>query len=127
MMTEDTKAVVKKWSEGGLVWTAELGGMGPGYEQAIQILLFEILARWPDHPKVELTKENYHPEYIKHVDLVVKDLESRIYSYSGAQVAAAKNTAYQFLIYGYDHMMDKLDLDRKIMVSRKFPSLENKK
>ena len=33
---------VERWDAGQSIWTLEMGGMGPGYEQAIQVLAIEI-------------------------------------------------------------------------------------
>lgn len=111
---------VKDWRAGKTVWSASLGGLGPGYEQAIQVLLWEILARWTGAPPA--SEDNKYPEaYNKHVEQVIADLDR--FGFSGAQVGAAKATAYQFMAYGYEHMMDKLPDDRWIQVSRNFPSL----
>lgn len=108
------------WREGGSVWSAELGGIGPGYEQAIQVLLFEILARWEGDPPIS-TGKAYDQRYASHVDKVVHDLDKECGGFSGAQVGAAKATAFQFMVYGYKHMMDKLSEDRKILVGKSFP------
>lgn len=119
---KDWQREAAKWSKGEIVWSAELGGMGPGYEQAIQCLLWEILVRWKgDAPEVVKGAKEYPPAYSVFVDTVVSGLKD--FGFSGAQVGAAKATAFQFMVYGYDHMMAKLPEDRKIMVSRDFPSL----
>ena len=35
--------LVAAWDRGDLVPTIEMGGLGPGYEQAIQVLMIELL------------------------------------------------------------------------------------
>lgn len=108
--------VARDWRDGQVVWTAELGGMGPGYEQAIQVLLFEIMARWGDRPVPQPINNKYPEEFIKHVDDVTKNLDKE-WGFSGAQVGVAQSTAYSFMHNGYAEMMEKLPEDRKIMVS----------
>lgn len=43
-MTYETAAeALAAWDEGKIVTTVELGGLGPGYEQAIQVCAFEMI------------------------------------------------------------------------------------
>lgn len=106
---------VAQWKSRQPVWTAELGGMGPGYEQATQVLLFEIMARWGDKDLPEPDGDKYPTAYKEHVDRVVHELNK--WGFSGAQVGQAQATAWQFMKHGYSYMMNKLPEDRKIMVS----------
>lgn len=112
----------RQWKSGGTVWSAELGGIGPGYEQAIQVLLWEILARWGDSDVPGGSDGKYAEAYNVHVDKVVHELDEPCGGFSGAQVGAAKSTAYQFIRFGYKHVMDKLEKDRCIQVSKFWPS-----
>lgn len=122
------KVEAEKWARGENVWSAELGGIGPGYEQAIQVLLWEILARWPHKTLARNPEEKQYPaEYNEHVEKVVHDLDQQCGGFSGAQVGAAKGTAFQFLVYGYDHMMGKLEEERKILVSKHWPKTDVEK
>lgn len=116
---------VKQWDKGEAVWSAELGGIGPGYEQTIQILLWEIMSRWGDRPlpKPLMTPEGarFPDAWEKHVDQVVRALDKDCLGFSGAQVGAAKGTAWQFMTHGYAEMMGKLEQDRHILVSKNWP------
>ena len=41
---EETAAeMVETWDTGELVWSISMGGLGPGYEQAIQVLAIELM------------------------------------------------------------------------------------
>lgn len=116
------KIEAEKWARGELIWSAELGGIGPGYEQAIQILLWEILARWPHETLARNPEAKEYPkEYSEHVEKVVHELDQSCGGFSGAQVSSAQAAAFQFLVYGYNEMMGKLEKDRKILVSKKWP------
>lgn len=117
---------VAAWKAGDIVWSAELGGLGPGYEQAIQVLLWEFMAAWGNRNLPEPEGENYPPEFVKAFDEVVHELSPTCGGFSGAQAGAAKGTAWNFLKYGYRHMMEKLPKDRHIMVSRRFPHAPEK-
>lgn len=113
-VTESLQDITKKWRAGDVIWSAELGGMGPGYEQAIQVLLWELCSRWEGEMPPSTAKE-YPKEFSDFTDIVARDL--RDWGFSGAQVGQAKATAYQFLTIGYADMMNKLPEDRRIMVS----------
>lgn len=39
----DAGEQLRRWDSGDPIWTIEMGGMGPGYEQAIQVLAIEIV------------------------------------------------------------------------------------
>jgi len=40
---ENAQEWLRRWDAGNVVWTIEMGGLGPGYEQCIAILTAEIL------------------------------------------------------------------------------------
>lgn len=109
---------IAKWNRGEIVWSAELGGLGPGYEQAIQVLLWDIISSWKG--KTVIQDKTYSPEFSQHADQVTHKLD-KIYGFSGAQVGAAWRTAAQFLHFGYPEMMTSLPEDRWIQVSRVTP------
>ena len=117
---------IKAWKTGGIVWSAELGGIGPGYEQCIQLLLWEFLSRWTHGPIKPIEGLTTFPaQFSEEFDKVAHELDKEHdLGFSGAQVGAAKSTAYQFLTYGYEHMMAKLPDDRWIQVRREFPNLK---
>lgn len=115
---ETWQQVADKYAAGEIVWSAELGGMGPGYEQCIQDLLFSILTKWPRKKKMPKPDgENYPAEYSKFVDEIVSEMNGS-YGFSGAQVGAAKRVAYQFIKYGYSKMMNSLEDGRHIMTRK---------
>ena len=37
------RELLSQWDRGEAVWSVSMGGLGPGYDQAIQILVMEIL------------------------------------------------------------------------------------
>lgn len=121
MKFEETwQQVAKNWDAGKTVWSAELGGIGPGYEQAIQELVFGILSKWPKDKILSATAsgESYPKEYDTFVDKVAHDLDKKVGGFSGAQVGTAKATAFQFIAFGYAFMMNKCEKGRLIQVSK---------
>lgn len=111
---------IQNWKNGELVSTIELGGMGPGYEQAIQILLWEILSTW-DQACAVVKDEEYTEAFKLHADSIATKLNASL-GFSGAQVGAAKSAAARILHRGYEKSLSEVDSDRRIMASKNFPT-----
>lgn len=119
---EQAKEWLRKWDANELVWTIEMGGLGPGYEQCIQITTAEVLrwlidnksdpANWKKNWQEESDKISKHVMQIK----AVKDLRL-----SGAQYGGAVNLASVIYKRGTDAMNDAEVRDRRIQVQRVFP------
>ncbi len=117
-MKKEIKKLLKAFDNNEPVTTIEMGGIGPGYEQAIQLLVFEIMRA--DSPLLDKfnSKTNKWEDWAK--DTINKMDE--VYHFSGAQVGAAKNLAYEFMKFGYQYIIDKAPEDRRIMVTKHFPT-----
>lgn len=102
-----------KWDAGEAVWSIEMGGLGPGYEQAIQILVWELVRDAEPIPK-DGTLEGWGEKAISRAD-------KTCLGFSGAQVGAAKAVASRFLSDGYEETLAKLPQDRRILVSTDWP------
>lgn len=106
----------KKFLAGETVWSVEMGGLGPGYEQAIQVGIFSLI----DGVGGNLPEE--FEDAKKVLDSKLHELnEKKKWGLSGAQAGAMKQVAYQFIKYGYRSMMEKAPKDRKIQVSTGWP------
>jgi hypothetical protein len=114
---------LKRWDEGKTVWTIEMGGLGPGYEQCIHITCAEILRvmldKKYDHTKWA-EKEGWKADRdeIEKIALtlpVINDL-----GLSGAQWGAAMNVACFLYKQGPRGVMaDERVKDRHIQVNNK--------
>jgi hypothetical protein len=84
--------MVSAWDKGEIITTLEMGGLGPGYEQAIQILVIELVREYLDKqiPGPDVAVADWGDEVVRRID---KDCGV----FSGAQVGAAKWLAYQYL------------------------------
>jgi hypothetical protein len=119
---EDTTLddVLRAWDSGDTVWSVEMGGMGPGYEQAIQILAMECLREFKN---LDWTADLESPEW----DAAYREAGERAHhrlaaeGYSGAQYGAATNIAACFCRHGYAKALSMVDADRRIQVSRHWP------
>lgn len=114
------KNALKRWDDDEIVWSIELGGLGPGYEQVIQATAFEILR---DNLNAKLpTKE----EYGDWADSTLKRTDKAVGGHSGGTWGQAKWLAYRILLEGYDNFMKRADKDipdRRIQVSKNFPNI----
>jgi len=116
---------LKRWDEGLLVWTIEMGGLGPGYEQCIHITCAEILrimltkgydsSKWDDIETWKKDREEI--EQMSDKNPIIKAL-----GLSGAQWGAALNLAGHFYRRGPRTVMkDERTKNRRIQVERTFP------
>lgn len=101
---------LRAWDSGEIVWTVEMGGLGPGYEQAIQVLVIELLREGATDDAA--------------IDRALARIRGDEPSsgYSGGQVGAACGLAARVLQIGWTAAFTEVaDPERKIMVSRQFP------
>lgn len=117
---KDAADLLSRWDDGKSVFTIEMGGLGPGYEQVIQIMTFEIL-RWflatsPDKPALssagewEKIRDRIESEVLDG-SKIVRDLNP-----SGAQWGAAVQLAAQLYLHGPITVLKKCK-DRHIQTS----------
>lgn len=115
-----------RWDSGHSVWSIEMGGLGPGYEQAIQATAAEILRH--------LLSEKYDHAVWSDTDAWKRD-RTKIETYgfankriktlglSGAQWGAALSLATKLYMEGPRSIMNNEQVkDRHIQVSRTFPA-----
>lgn len=124
---ESCKDWLERWDKGDLVWSVSMGGMGPGYEQCIQIMVAEMLRylvrkdtcleELMDDDLAEFNTEFEH--WAEQADFIKK------LGPSGAQYGAAKNLAFILWRKGpVEALTDSVVEKRLIMVSKDFPSYE---
>ena len=111
-----------RWDAGKSVWTIEMGGMGPGYEQCIHITCAEML-RWLLSRKPTLEDMTERKKLLADLDATMFKLPIvDNLGLSGAQYGAAVNLAFQFYNNGPIKVMaDERVKDRHIQVNNSFP------
>lgn len=121
---KDADEWLRRWDEGRTVWSIEMGGLGPGYEQAIQIATVEVLRI--------LLKGNYRKDKLSQAEwdtlddkmFLVKAVKGL--GLSGAQMGGAKNLAYHIFSKGPIVVLsDTAVKDRHIQVSKSFPVVDS--
>ena len=117
------------WDRGEAVWSVEMGGLGPGYEQVIQILAAECL-------RFLLSDEAKDLRWVEEEDRIAANQAADEHMMdheaasalgpSGAQMGAAKNLAAQLFFNGPAKALShpSLDKDRLIRVQKDFPSVK---
>lgn len=106
---------------GEIVDSIEMGGIGPGYEQAIQCAVV-VLCQKCSHVRVTEKDTAYPQEF----DTALHDADMSLGGLSGAQAGAAKWLAFRFMLEGPNRFMDRArvkDRDRCILVSKAWPSM----
>jgi len=122
---KDAAEWLQRWDSGHSVWSIEMGGLGPGYEQCIQVTAAEILrhllaerydaSKWED--KDQWKRDLDAIESFGHSNKIIKKL-----GLSGAQWGAACNIALNFYQRGPAiALLDEAIKDRHIQVRRDFP------
>lgn len=109
------------WDRGDTIWSVEMGGLGPGYEQCIQLLIVELLRAQGDTP---LPDDGDKEAWGTWGDVVSHRVSEECGGMTGAQVGAAQSCAARMLRVGYGAAlleMKGLDADRLIQVSRDWP------
>jgi hypothetical protein len=127
MSTDETisaQEAIKRWDQGDILVSIEMGGMGPGYEQTIQTCAIEILrdALIASNP---LTEETFRDL----ADITIHFHNESLGGLSGAQAGAAISLAWQAFSLGWSGMLERAKeamgpvefLDRRIMVSGYWP------
>lgn len=115
---ETVHELLTQWDTGDSIWSIEMGGIGPGYEQAIQVLAVEIMR---DHHHLPLPTGEAQRTW---ADATIARIDEHIGGFSGAQVEAAKHIAYKFMKEGPSKAMETCPEDRKILVSNFFPTVQ---
>lgn len=119
---KDCADLIRKWDEGH-AWSIELGGLGPGYEQCIQIMGFEMLRYLVDNNVViDWDDETSVKTAYEAAEESIKPIISKL-GVSGGQFGAARNLAAVFYRNGPIKAMEMAPDDRRIQVGPNFPSL----
>jgi hypothetical protein len=125
MYGADATDWLARWDRGEGVWSISMGGLGPGYEQCIQITAAEIV-RWfvDNNADASLWDDQTAAKPIfDRMEKVLFDVPTvKKLGLSGAQWGAARNLAANLYRQGPRAMMnDERVKDRHIQVCRVFP------
>ena len=116
---ESVTDALRIWDDGLSLFSVEMGGMGPGYEMAIQGLAFELMRAWKNH---EWTDDKKQLEFLNALgDPIISKCDKKPWGgFSGAQVGAAKSLAAIVCKRGYRKALrDEEIKDRLIQVCKR--------
>lgn len=121
---KDAQEWLSRWDEGKSVWSVSMGGFGPGYEQALQIAAVEVVrcmtlrdydsSKWGDTEEWDKCRKEVEEVMLKHLDNL---------GLSGSQWGAAFGLGARMYRDGPIKLMDGVADERRIQVSKHFPSL----
>lgn len=96
---ETVDSLLASWDNGESIWTIEMGGLGPGYEQAIQVAAVEFARAGKDMPRTDsLTNDAKLFDAI--CSKTLEPIDDALGGLSGAQFGAAKWLAWQWCFNG---------------------------
>lgn len=121
--------MLARWDAGDTIWTVELGGLGPGYEQAIQIAAIEFARVCKDLPGIKKDDKDSTDRFRDKCRERLKQMDDDLGGLSGAQMGAAEWLAFQWcFVDGPDGVMARAkkkeldgEEDRSILVCRAWP------
>lgn len=125
---KDVAELLRRWDAGESVWSIELGGLGPGYEQAIQVAAVEMARDGQSFkPTGDKTADSKAWDAICTESLRKHD--EQLGGITGAMYGAASWLAYQWCHNGGPADLMRLaeekakadGKDRRIQISRNFP------
>jgi|SRR5271154_4567828 len=121
----DADEWLRRWDAGQSVHTIEMGGLGPGYEQCIQITTAELL-RLMIAGKYDYLKWNTGEQWgedRKAIDDAAREVQAiKELGLSGAQFGAAMSLASALYMRGpVSVMTEKATRSRHILAQKNFP------
>lgn len=117
-MNIDLKEALKRWDDNDPVWSIEMSGLGPGYEQCIQYGIFE-LTKVLSKENLDIDEENIDILLDNKLSELCKK-EKILISLTGAQAVAIKQVSYKFAKNGYKETLNSVLQDRLIQVNKFF-------
>lgn len=119
LVPETCEEAVARWDAGLPVFTVEMGGLGPSYEQAIHIAAFELVRYLLYKPMPEKNAaEDEHAAFAKDLHVVLADLRMGL---SSAQAGAAINVACVTKRNGWRKAVRMAPIEDRIQVQKFFP------
>lgn len=108
--TMTIQEAIKQWNAGSPIFSIDMSGMGPGYEQGIQITVFEMIKllkfKCPNKAQTHKVLDDALAKVDKKYDI----------GHSGASAGAAIWLAHKILSTGYAETINTAPKDRLIQV-----------
>lgn len=114
MIPETAEEALERWDGGEPVLSVKMGGLGPGYEQAIQTLVFEIIREHRGEALPEPGSDEARDWAWQTVWRADERLD--LGGVTGAMAGHARSLAFRYLLNGYLSTIESAPDDRKIQV-----------
>lgn len=116
------------WDSGKTIWTIECGGLGPGYEQAIQLAAIEFARACKDLPGMLNNDQKSSDIFKAKCKERLREIDDALLGLSGAQFGAAVWLAWQWCFNGgparlIERAKEQGKEDQVIQASKEFPHL----
>jgi hypothetical protein len=125
---EEVESMLRAWDSGDTIWSIEMGGLGPGYEQAIQVAAVEFTRATKDMEGLKPNDQNSTDRFTKVCNEVLHKHDETLGGLSGAQFGAAKHLAWNWVVTGPAELQARYKKagkdDRTIQVSNAWPRVE---
>ena len=119
-MEETLREQIEAWDKGDTVWTVEMGGLGPGYEQALQIAAIEM-----GRVMIPYAPGTNREQNVALFKQVTENANIKGLGLSGAQHGAAQQIAFNWWTKGpakfCEFYKSKSLGDRCVMISKDWP------
>lgn len=112
------KDAVKYWDAKQTIPSVEMGGIGPSYEQCIQIGTIEVVRYWLDKLDKDISNWKRFSEVTE--KQVLHKINDNLGGLSGAQAGAIMNLSFKYLTDGWSKTLHD-NKDRMIMISKFWP------
>ena len=120
----NTREMIEIWDKGGNIASIEMGGLGPGYEQAIQVTAIEFAREGLDF---DFTAPDADARWRANCERVLRRIDEQVGGLTGAMFGAASSLAYLWVKLGPEGFEEKVrhdgKADRLILVSNFFPKV----
>lgn len=123
---KDAAEWLERWDTGKGVWTIRMGGMSPGYDQCINIMVAEnvreLIGLAGEGFEVEPGATEIDPEAVKELDKRTDAAASKL-GLTGAQYGVSRSLGVQLWLYGPVAVSRMYDTDRHTQASKNWPRL----
>ena len=119
---ETVDGLLAAWDRGETIWSIELGGLGPGYEQAIQVCAVELARACKDMTGLKPDDKESTERFRAKCDEKIREIDDKLGGLSGAMVDVAQWLAWQWCFNGgpatlQKRLKERGEDDRVIQVS----------
>ena len=121
LYAETAQEQVQRWDRGETIWTVEMGCLGPGYEQAIQVAAVEITRDYLGKDIPSRDSDEWERFIESFGEATIIRITGSLGGLTGAMEGAAKNLALQWLIKGPSKVMDEVPKNQHIQCSKAWP------